>query len=453
MDLTTETLRQTVLGLHPQAGTAGSAVNAWVAYSGGLDSHVLLHALAAIQDELPGLRLGAAHVNHGLSSHASTWSAHCEAVCRELGVPLRVFAVDARAASGESPEARARHARYEALEQLVDDGDCLITAHHLDDQAETVLLQLLRGSGPRGLAAMPPRSRFAAGWLLRPLLAVPRAALEAYANTAGLEWVEDPSNYDTGFQRNHLRHQVIPGLRKRWPGLPEVLARTARQQAELAGLLDVLAGDDLRCSAGVPAGTLSVAALRRLDAPRQRNLIRYWLRQRGLPVPPARQLEHVRTDVLDAGGDRTPLVQWEGAEVRRYRDDLYAMKPIAAWPELLVLPWDMHSSLALPHQGGIITAVPVTGSGLRMASLGGTSVTIRRRQGGERCRPAGRRHHHDLKKLFQDTDVPPWERERMPLVYVGDALAAVADLWVCDEFAAGPGESGLRIEWHRGNPG
>ncbi|MDX1607034.1 MAG: tRNA lysidine(34) synthetase TilS, partial [Candidatus Competibacterales bacterium] len=335
----------------------------WIAYSGGLDSHVLLHWLTHDPDLTRRCELRAAHVDHGLHPDSSRWASHCVAVCRGLGLSLQVLTVDARPRPGESPEAAARRVRYAALADLLTSADGVATAHHADDQAETVLLALLRGSGPRGLAAMPPVRTLGAGWLLRPLLDQPRARLRAYAERHGLGWIEDPANQVTDFDRNHLRHAVLPLLAERWPGLTRTLARSARHCAEAEALAGALAEVDLAASAG-PDATLSLAALQALDAVRRRNLLRHWLRGRGLPLPSERQLDRVLDDVLNAGIDRQPQVRWPGAEIRRHRDRLYALAPLPPAPDPnRVLDWNPAQVLELPG-GGRLQATTVSGRGL-----------------------------------------------------------------------------------------
>ncbi|HHH36150.1 MAG TPA: tRNA lysidine(34) synthetase TilS [Gammaproteobacteria bacterium] len=419
----------------------------WVAYSGGLDSHVLLHALASLRERLPG-RLAAVHVDHGLSPDAPRWAAHCRAVCAGLDVPLELLHADAAPGRGESPEAAARAARYRALAGLMGEGDCLLTAHHQDDQAETLLLQLLRGAGPHGLAAMPFRNGFAAGSHVRPLLDFGRTALAAYAREAKLSWVEDESNFDTGIRRNFLRHQVLPLLRERWPRAAITLARSASHCADAAILLDRMAAADLENLGDKEGRRLHVPALRRLEGPRRRNLLRYWCRHVGLPLPRAAHLRRIEVDLLQSPPDRMPLVRWPGAEVRRYRDWLHALPPRDAFDATVVLSWNLEGPLPLPGGNGLLTARRIRGGGLR-APDGGAGVEVRFRRGGERCRMADGRHH-PLKKLLQEKGVPPWERDRLPLIYVEGELAAVADLWICRNHAAAADEPGWRITWDRG---
>ncbi len=416
-----------------------------VAYSGGLDSHLLLHSLATVRDRLPAGELGAVHINHGLSPAADSWAEQCAAVCRDLDISCRIVKVDARPGRGESPEAAARRARYRAIAALLENGDGLLTAHHQDDQAETVLLQLLRGAGPRGLAAMPRWDRFAAGWRGRPLLEFSRSDLAEYARSERLHWVEDASNYDTRIERNFLRHEVIPLLRSHWPALAATLSRVAAHSAEASALLDQLAAQDL---AAEPHGELEIDRLKALDAGRQRNLLRYWIRQSGLPLPDSVHLQRIVEEILPASADATPLVSWSGAEIRRYRNRLYLMAPLPPHDSSRIHDWDMAATLLLPD-GSILRAVPVTGRGIRQDLCRNSGVTVRFRQGGERCRPAGDPHTRKLKKLLQEAAVPPWQRPRLPLIYLDDELAAVAGLLVCEPFRARNSDPGLEISWGR----
>ncbi len=418
-----------------------------VAYSGGLDSQVLLHVLHGLRADLAG-SLAAVHVDHGLHSDATAWAQRCRRECERLGVPFTLLVVDGNAKPGQSPEAAARQARYQALAQWLKDGDCLLTAHHEDDQAETVLLQLLRGSGPPGLAAMPSLCALGLAHHGRPLLYFCRTQLRAYAANHGLDWIEDPSNQQCHLDRNRLRHEIIPKLRERWSGIGATLARVADNQAEAAYLLDELAQLDLMGMKGSTANTLSVAGLTGLDTRRRRNVLRYWFRLRGLPVPSRAVLQRVDEDLLRARWDSMPRVAWSGSEVRRYRDLLYAFKPLPHHDPTQHVSWEPGKPLQLPSGGGVLRAESVVGEGLKSQHCGGT-LAIRFRHGGERCRLVGRRHHHRLKHLFQERGIPPWERDRTPLIFIGDQLAAIADLWVCEPFQAGPEEAGLRIRWQR----
>ncbi|MGH8478805.1 MAG: tRNA lysidine(34) synthetase TilS [Gammaproteobacteria bacterium] len=412
--------------------------------SGGLDSRVLLEAMAALRVVLD-LPLLAAHVDHGLHPDSGAWAAFCAETCAGLGVPLHTLRMDARAPPGASPEAYARTLRYQALRGVVGAGDVLMIGHHRDDQAETVLLQLLRSAGPHGLAAMPRCTSWEGAWLCRPLLDFPRQALREFAVARGLRWIEDPSNDSARFERNFLRHQVIPILGRRWPAIARTLAQAADRQADAAAVLDTMASEDLQGVRCGGEGALSASAMRALSLPRRRNLLRAWLRAAGLPPPPAGRLRELAGPFLDAARDRQPRVSWSGVEVRRYRDAVHAMPAVVAPHPVHVFPWDLRERLALPC--GVLYVEAAVGAGLKQALCRPGTVTVRWRGGGERCRPAGHSHTRPLKRLFQEAGIPPWRRDRLPLVYLGDRLAAVAGLWVCEPFAADPGEPGWALRW------
>ena len=423
----------------------------WVAFSGGLDSHVLLHALAAARENLAA-DIGAVHVHHGLQQAANDWELHCAAVCEALGVRFEVLRVNAAASDGASPEAAAREARYAALESWLPSGHFLLTAHHQDDQAETLLLQLLRGSGVNGLAAMPASTVLGKGRLLRPLLGYPRDELRQYADEQGLDWIEDPSNTDTGFDRNYLRHQVLPVLKQRWPSAAAALARSAGHCAETADLMQQLAMQDSGMPADVDLQTLSMQRVAELSPPRQRNLLRYWIHQAGGQTPSTAVLARIRHDMLQSREDAEPCVRWGNCEVRRYRDMLYLLEQSADATEPRELHWMLDEPLSLPGSCGVLHVSETTGQGIRLSVARQEGAKVGWRRGGERCHPVGRANRHSLKKLFQERGVPPWERPHIPLIYIGGELAAVADLWVCEPFQAGPQEAGLMIDWKKPDP-
>jgi tRNA(Ile)-lysidine synthase len=419
--------------LAPFAG----APRLWIAFSGGLDSSCLLHAAAAARQRLPG-PLGAVHVDHGLHPDSPRWSERCRQVCGALGVPLVIRRVAIGPAPGESPEAVARAARYAELGDLLGPGELLLTAHQQDDQAETLLLALLRGSGPEGLAAMPLVSDLGPGRLVRPLLGVPRAALEAYARDQGLSWVEDPSNVVLAFDRNFLRRRVLPLLRERWPAASATLARSAAHCAEAAALIAEAADESLRGLGGSRPGTLSLPALARLDPPRARAALRLWLKRLGLPRPDTAHLGRILAEVLPARPDANPLVAWPGCEIRRYRGDLFALRPLPPPPAGTLLDW----------HGPVLTLPPPLGT-LERDGMGGAMgpvdpLRVHFGLAGQRCRPSGAAHRRSLKKLFQEAGVPPWLRPYVPLVFAGEGLVAVAGVCPC---TAAPGSGTEWIRW------
>jgi len=415
----------------------------WVAFSGGCDSHVLLHALAALREQLD-TPVHAIHVNHGLQAQAKDWETHCRAVCDALSIPLEVAQIDAGHTQGESPEEAARLGRYAVFTDLLQDNDVLLMAHHQDDQAETLLLQMLRGAGLKGLAAMPEVSPLGRGRLARPLLGFTRSILHHYAQQQGLVWIDDPSNADVRYDRNFLRHEIMPLLHQRWPATSSTLSRVAEHMAESARLLQQLAEQDF-ATHRVSGDRLRVSSLQTLDIARQRNLLRYWLSKiGGLRMPDHRHLHRIVHEVLAAVEDANPLVSWRGGEVRRYRGELYALQgEIPPFDVTQIIPWDGKQALSLNQQVLIPHLVKGQGVNPQLFEQGGLS--IRFRQGGERCKPVGRSHHHRLKKLFQEWGVPPWQRDSVPLLYVGEDLVQIVGYCVCEPYQPHPQHDGLVI--------
>jgi tRNA(Ile)-lysidine synthase len=349
-------------------------------------------------------------------------------------------------ARGESLEARARQARYAALGGLLGPGELVLTAQHQDDQAETLLLALLRGSGPDGLAAMPAVSDLGSGRLVRPLLDVPRAALEAYARERGLTWVEDPSNDSLAFDRNFLRRRVLPLLQERWPAASATLARSAAHCAEAANLIEGRAGEALAGLSGARPGTLSISALSGLEPPLSRVVLRLWLRRLGLPPPPTVHLGRILTEVLPARSDGNPLVAWPGCEIRRYRGDLFALMPLPPRPRDCALIWK-GQTLRLPSPLGALTRAGMDGpSGALGADAVADPLQVRFGVEGQWCRSGPRGHRRPLKKIFQDAGVPPWLRPYVPLVFKGEQLLAVAGLCACPDDPS-PAMDPARLRW------
>jgi tRNA(Ile)-lysidine synthase len=416
-----------------------------VAYSGGVDSHVLLHILASHRETLSA-PLSAIHIDHQIQSQSGDWALHCKAVCEELQMPFSVLHVNGRARPGESPEAAARTARYRALAEWLPAGAALLTAQHQDDQAETLLLQLFRGAGPRGLAAMPGVTPLGQGHLLRPFLDYRQADILDYARAHGLRWVEDPTNTDTRYDRNLLRQRLLPQLREHWPGLTQVLARAASLQADQAELAAVLAAQDLTtCLDAEQMNCLSATRLRSLSAARQRNVLRHWIETSGFKLPSLDVLKRVEREVLPAREDATPLVHWTGTELRRYRQTLYVMAPLETADVSIRLPWDGMQALNIAD--GTLSSKQVTGTGLRIDK--NAKLEIGFRQGGEVVQPAGRAGHHTLKKLFQEWSIPDWERSRIPLVYQDNEIIAVAGQCICEGHAVAENEPGRQLIWSR----
>ena len=409
----------------------------WVAYSGGCDSHALLHSLVALRAELSA-EIKAIHINHGLSPLANEWEQHCRTICENLDVAYTAIKVDA-SSKNKSPEEAARHARYAEWKKLLKKDEVIVLAHHQDDQAETVLLQLLRGSGVKGLAAMPAQQRFSQGLLARPMLGFLREEIVAYAAEQKLNWIDDPSNFDTDFDRNFLRHDIVPLLETRWPALKKTLSRTAAHTAEADQLLSGLAAQDWLTIKNDQQ--IQISLLTTLDEKRQRNVLRYWLATVcQVSLPDTVHLQRILDEVLTAADDATPEVIWRGGEVRRYQGMLYAQEKHIEQDNSKVLSW---TELEKPMELGaglLLSAKAASGEGLSQAKLKHVDVTVRFRQGGESCRPTGRGNTQQLKKLFQEWQVPPWKRASIPLIYVNGELAAVVGYCHSEAYAAADDE-------------
>ena len=436
-----------------------------VALSGGLDSVVLLDLLLRIARRLR-FKLSAIHVNHQLSPNAARWAAFCRDLCRSRGVPLRVARVTVP--RGDSVEAAARAARHDVFRGLR--AEYVVLAHNQDDQAETVLLQLLRGAGVKGLAAMPllrdvagerrkedGERRKAEGErrkeeggsskrdggrtgasshpsILRPLLDVPRREIERYARERGLKWVEDESNAASYFQRNYMRREVLPVIARRFPAYRSTLARAARNFAEAAQMLDDLALAD---GAGYcTEETLEVDALRSLAPARAKNLLRGFLARHGVRMPNAERLEEALRQAVMASDDARVCIDLGDCAVRRFAGALYVVAKLAPIPSRFRKVWNGERELELSELGGVLTLAQHQGPGIDAAKLRKAPVTIRARQGGERLQPDCDRPRRSLKNLFQESRVPPWRRARLPLLFCGEQLVWVPGVGIDCGFQA-----------------
>lgn len=402
----------------------------YLAYSAGLDSHVLLHACAALQAQYPQcFQFEAIHIHHGLQAVADAWVEHAQQICTGLDLPLKLIYLNLKPVAGESLEAVARQARYQAFSSGLRSGEMLLTAHHQDDQAETFLLNALRGSGGAGLAAMPKVRSLGLGQLGRPLLAFSRVQLEAYAEQHQLDYVNDPTNAETQFDRNYLRHEILPRLQTRWPAASQTLSRAAAWQAEQQQILEQLLAQQLPPFAGSHAQTLSVQALKAVDELMQKALIRQWLHSLSFTLPSAKKLQPILTDVLGAASDARPCVKWQGCELRRYRDDIYALSPLSPHDPKQVLVWeDWEQDLYISSLDYWLSKELLIPSLKQQAKAENLPITVHFRQGGERLqREQG--YSLELKHLFQTAGIPPWERERIPLIYLGDELRLVVGIY------------------------
>jgi tRNA(Ile)-lysidine synthase len=418
--------------IHLAPGTAVA-----VGFSGGLDSVVLLHLLNSLAPAL-GLTIRALHVHHGLNPRADDWAAFCTDFCAALEVPIVVERVHVAHRARLGVEAAARRARYACYRES--GADVVALAHHADDQGETVLLQMLRGAGPAGLSAMP-EMRAVAGWprIFRPLLDIPRSALQSCAAAAGLSWVDDDSNADTGHARNYLRHEILPRNEARFPGWRGTLARVAANAADAMALADALGAEDL--AKVVQPDGIDLDRLAHLDSVRAANVLRVWLHAAGVAAPPRDRLVDWLRQFATAGRHRRVVVPDAAVALVVHRRRL-RLAPASVVAPGWVVQWRGEADLPLPD-GRALRFETRQGEGVRLASLAGRRVEVSTRRSGQRLQLAANRPRRPLKDLLRESGLPPWARDEVPLLVVDDRLAWVSGLGPDAAFAAGPGEAGV----------
>lgn len=428
-----------------------------IALSGGRDSAALLHACAAWRDAGARVQLVALHIHHGLHADADVWECACKRMAEAVGVAFHARRVHVAVDAGRGVEEAAREARYAALEALCTEtgASILLTAHHQDDQAETVLLQLMRGAGLDGLAAMP-MARAGAVTLLRPWVDAPRSEIELYAHARALSWVEDPSNTDARYARNALR-PLLAGMADHFPAYREALSRSAAHLADAAALIDEIAQADLTQIAS--ANELNVAALNALSLPRQRAVLRAWLAEAGMRALPSRRLEDLRTQLTDARDDGALRIELSAGQVRRYRgiawidagaNDAPEPRTVAIGPALFEPAHLAEQRVTLDAWGGTLLFAPVASDGVA-AQILQAPLSLVPRRGGERIVLRTGAPSRALKQAYQEAGIPAWERERLPLLYAGEMLVFAAGLGM--NRAAVHSGAGWQITWLAGDQG
>lgn len=414
--------------------------------SGGIDSVVLLDVLAALAPRVP-FALATLHVNHHISPNASRWARFARQLAARYDVPCAIRSVDLGEHPGLGLEGAARAARYAAFARAR--ADFVVLAQHQDDQAETVLLQLVRGAGVQGLAAMPVvrllDGRGKAPALLRPMLGIARAEIEAYARAHELEWVDDESNADVGLARNFVRHRVLPVLQEINTAAIANIARSATHLAEAVELLESVAQMD--AATIVAAGAIDLAGLRAIGGARARNLLRWLLVRSGEAPPSTAELGEILRQLLGAQDDAQVALKVGARVLRRYRGHAWLLPERPAAPAGYSARWSGEREWPLAELGGCLTFEPSTGCGVAARAMTPGMTTVRLRRGGERLRPDANRPRRALKNLLQEQGVPPWVRERLPLVYCGDVLACVPGIGVDVSVRAGAGEPGFAVHW------
>ena len=427
-----------------------------VGLSGGVDSVVLLHLLHGFAPRY-SWKLAALHVHHGISQHADDWAKFCSDSCARLGIPFCVRKIDISPLRSHGLEAAARQLRHAAFAEYP--CDYVALAHHRDDQVETLLLQLLRGAGVRGASAMPVQSQSEgpvlsqskrpgisadSAKIVRPLLHCTRVEIVEYARAHELQWIEDESNADEGYPRNFLRHRLLPLLAEKFPAYRATLSRSAEHFAEAGELLDELAGID--GAHAISGSTLSVAALQGLSVARAKNLLRYFLHQMKAPMPQAVRLDEMLHQLLTARDDADVRIDFGGWQMRLFRKRAYALRMQAEFDPDFVLPWQGETQLGWPATDTVVNFLQSTGQGVNLAKLGRAPVTLRLRRGGETLRPGSKFSTRSLKNLFQEHGIPPWNRDRLPLLYCGEVLVCVPGIAIAAEYLCKEDEAGMRVE-------
>jgi tRNA(Ile)-lysidine synthase len=403
----------------------------FIAYSGGIDSHVLLHLSASI-DEIKS-KITAVYVHHGLQQEADAWEKHCQLVCLDLGVTYKCLKVNAQKAIGQSPEEAARDARYHVLKSLLAKNDVLLLAQHREDQMETVLLQLFRGAGVQGLSGMPLIINFGLGVMCRPLLDVSKQDVQNYAERNSLDWIEDPSNKSDTFDRNFLRNQILPKLKQRWPALDKTISRSARHCASNHSVMQDLVQALLANLFDATDNTININQLLELDINKQYLVLRQWFASQNLRMPSENKLKRILTEVITAKVCGNPEVRGTDYCIRKYRNKLYCLTSCLVDKELQEKNWPKEQKLLKLDDGKTLTITERT-NGIAKKIWLEAQVTIKYRKGSEKIRLPGRKGHHTLKKLYQEKAIPPWLRHNIPLIYLNDELVAISDYWISADF-------------------
>jgi tRNA(Ile)-lysidine synthase len=418
-----------------------------IAYSGGVDSQVLLHALASIKKlttvgaSVPS-EITVCHVNHGLSANAKAWQAFAKEQCQQVNLPLKICQVNVQAQPQQSLEAQARDARYQALQSIYSEPSLIITGHHSDDQVETFLLALKRGSGLKGLSAMSAETKIATDYLIRPLLNVSRTEIVDYAKAHELTWVEDESNSDNRFDRNFIRNDIMPLLAKRWPSIANTINRSSEHCLAGQLLLDELAAEDFNNCKNT-AIALSVDSLVKLSTARFNNLIRYFLSENHCLMPSTEQVAQLRQQ-LNAADDKNPAVKLGEQYLRRHKGTLYLtvdFDDIQDWQTDVILT-ETDLFIELPNHLGELGFIKAAfneadeGSQQVIMPKKGQKVTVRFKHNNPKCLPDYRNHSRSLKKVLQELNIPPWQRKRVPFLYYDDVLVAAVGFFVCQDYLA-----------------
>ena len=416
----------------------------WIAFSGGMDSSVLLHLFYTNKKKIKH-DMEVVYVDHGLQAEAADWAKFCQEQCKQYDIPFTQLEINESCPKGESVEAWAREKRYKLIENLMEENDVLFTGHHQDDQVETFFLQAFRGAGPRGLASMPSIKKKNNTFLARPLLNFSRKELARYAEEHKLSWQDDKSNVDERYDRNYFRHKLAPVIEERWPAYRETFSRLISHQKETKVLLDELAEEDIKAAKITESSGLDVRVIKTLSHARQKNLLFVWLEQLGLQAPGSRNIEKVISDIVYSEIEKSPCVNWGDVEIRRFKNIIYAQTVMSEVDNNLEYQFQPENSLSLFEE--MLVAKEEQGKGISKSRIKGNELIVRFRKGGEKIKPNSSTQNKTIKKLFQERSVLPWYRDRIPLIYVNDELAAIPGFCVANKFMAEKDEASWDIQW------
>ena len=415
-----------------------------IAYSGGIDSSVLLNIMCANKEHLKQ-SIEVIHVNHGLHEKSSNWEDFCKKECEKYKVTFKSIKIQEDCPKENSVEAWARNMRYKLISKHVKKNDILITAHHKDDQVETFFLQLLRGSGVHGLASMPVIKEFKNGFHVRPFLSFQRNEITKYAKENNISWIDDETNLDINYQRNFLRHNVLPTIDANWLSYRESILRVISHQADSMKIHNEIAQLDMEKISCNDTSNLHVGLIKELSEERKKNLIFFWLKNLNLETPSSKHMKQIISALINSDQQKSPCVNWGNTEVRRYKKFLYASNIVDNHESDIEITWDINSPLMI--EGETLTTIESQGKGLSKECIKDANIIIRYRHGGEKIYTNSLSQSKSIKQLFQERSVLPWLRNKIPLIYINDELAVVPGFCVGRKFSADKNESSLDILW------
>ena len=415
-----------------------------IALSGGVDSMVLLDLLSKAKRSNYEVR--AIHINHNLYEGSKEWVDFVKDACKKYKLPLIIESINPKQ-EGFGLEAEAREQRYKKFKEIILDNECLLTAHHLDDQIETTLFRIFRGTGLDGLRSIRKKAKFGKGLLCRPLINIPREAIEQYAKLNDIKWIEDPSNKNIDFDRNYLRNNIVPSIKKRWPNAQKTITRLSSLAENNQKLLHELAKEDI--GEIEKFNVLDIGILSNKSSLRINNIFRFMILKNRMGIPSLKVLENGIETLINAKSD-SPIITWDGFSIRRYKNTLYFFNPDLKQDEIrpLKMKWFIDETINLGGNRGSIQARFIKGQGIALNKCP-KSLEIKYRKGGEQIKPSGHKITKSLKNLFQENNVLPWVRDQIPLFYLDEELISVGDLWFNQDYKAKEQEDGFLISWDR----